>query len=497
MAKYFDVIKDKSTLSPSTLEKSIIKNKNRFNLEELLSRSLLKSDNGFDIGTASYLKQSEYYFLKAKALQNNSFIPIIEKESAVPMNKKAFKNYLLKEGDLIISKDSNIGECAILDQNMENFMPCGALYRLPINNNKLYIFAFIKSIYFKEQLDELVPKGATIRHAGKKFLKCSIPFPNNDRESKIILIEIIVRMIMDKEKIIKNKNFEINELIENELNSVIIDENNELFRRTSINELEISNRLDATFYTKKAKIQKTILKKYKNGANSLEELGFLSKRGQNLQVSNIGKSVYSPKPKLNYYTVIKPTNFTDYGTVDNFEYLGNKNDLQTLSDGDIVFSAEGTVGKCVLFTKTSERWITNIHGIVFKSTKHDAILSAYVACILRFYREWGFYDHFTVGGQGGSLGKNYWEDVLIPNFPRELVIKIANLYHKSFNYQHTEIKNIYEFDNKFNQESGIIEIADTLRNIKNILNNILDMINNDEDFETKEVYQLLSEIYNK
>jgi hypothetical protein len=33
----------------------------------------------------------------------------------------------------------------------------------------------LKDEYFRRQLDFLTPKGATIRHAGERFLECHIP----------------------------------------------------------------------------------------------------------------------------------------------------------------------------------------------------------------------------------------------------------------------------------------------------------------------------------
>ena len=44
----------------------------------------------------------------------------------------------LKEGDLLISKDSNIGEIVILDKDYPNHMLSSALYRLPVIEKNKY-----------------------------------------------------------------------------------------------------------------------------------------------------------------------------------------------------------------------------------------------------------------------------------------------------------------------------------------------------------------------
>ena len=49
---------------------------------------------------------------------------------------------------------------------------------------KYYALAFLKSNFFKDQLVLKVPRGATIRHAGKKFLECKIPFPNQSNKNR-------------------------------------------------------------------------------------------------------------------------------------------------------------------------------------------------------------------------------------------------------------------------------------------------------------------------
>ena len=77
----------------------------------------------------------------------------------------------LKKGDLIISKDSNIGEIIILDKDYPDIMLSGALYKLPVKEEfKYYLLAFVKHDIFREQLDFMVPSGATIRHAKTMFL---------------------------------------------------------------------------------------------------------------------------------------------------------------------------------------------------------------------------------------------------------------------------------------------------------------------------------------
>ncbi len=118
---------------------------------------------------------------------------------------------------MIISKDSNIGEIVILDKDYPNYMLSGALYKLPVSEKKYYLLAFVKHNIFREQLDFMVPKGATIRHAKTMFLDCKIPMPNHNAENTIKFVELITQAIINKERLIKERHSVIIELIEKEL----------------------------------------------------------------------------------------------------------------------------------------------------------------------------------------------------------------------------------------------------------------------------------------
>ena len=136
---------NKFSLSAPQYKTLLIKNKNNLFVRDFLERDLTRSDLGNEVGTLNYIGKSSKYFLRTKALQNYSFLPEINSETTIPIFPKVFKQMNLKEGDLIISKDSNIGEIIILDKDYPNHMLQSALYRLPvIKETKYYLLAFIK-----------------------------------------------------------------------------------------------------------------------------------------------------------------------------------------------------------------------------------------------------------------------------------------------------------------------------------------------------------------
>lgn len=293
------ILKKDYTLSSSQYMDLIMPNKNFKFVKDFLSRPLKRSDLGNEVGSINYIDKSPYYFLRTKGLQSYSFLPDINSETALPVMPNSFIKQNLKEGDLLISKDSNIGEIVILEKDYPNFMTSGAIYRLPVTENKLYLLAFIKHQIFREQLDYMVPKGATIRHAKTMFLNCKIPLPNKKVKETIQFIEVLTQAILNKEKLIKERHQTILSKIETELKDNQKKKTFELNFPT-INEIGETGRLDTNLYRKEFKEVDFLIKNYSKGYQTIFDSGFILSRGQNLQVSNIGTSIYTDKLYPNF-----------------------------------------------------------------------------------------------------------------------------------------------------------------------------------------------------
>lgn len=474
--------------SPSAFRKAHCKNTNQKSLKDLLSRPLDSSDKGRDVGSDSYLDRSTHFMIRAKALQEYAFLPILHGDGVVPILPASFRDYDLKQGDILISKDSNIGEVVILGSDLPNHSISGAIYKLPIVKSKLYILAMIKSDYFRAQMDQKVSHGSTIRHAKKSFLECNIPFPNGNNKTLVMdYVESLVDSAIRKEYEIQKKHKQIIALIEEELNnSKAVGSFNYSFPK--IAELVSANRMDAAFYDKYLKENVSKITAYTNGYETIEELGYEISRGQNLQVSAIGDSIYSERQRDGYYTLILPKNLSIFGTISRIEYLGNARRLKTLKEGDIVFGAEGfEKGRSIIVEDFGDRAITNIHGITLSKSNVDLIESSFVKCFLDYLREKGLIDLFAVGGNGGSLAQTYWSSVPFPRFPSDIKEEIFRLYCYSANLDTHSQQSIDEFkkeDETWTLSSGISPLDRSLRNIKNRLTEIVKIIVDDGSVST-------------
>ena len=485
---YQDIINNKHNLAPSQLGTICILNKNQVFIRNLLSKPLKNSDNGNEVGSVNYISKSCKYFIRAKALQKESFLPLITEETAIPIRPQVFTDFYLKKGDILISKDSNIGETVILDQDLPNHTISGALYKLPIKEeNKYYVFAFLKHKYFLNQLNIMVPKGSTIRHAKTSFLDCKIPFPNQKNKNTVIAyVEFLAQAIINKEKEIRQKYQEILEKIEKDL---LENQNGKEFKYQSpeFKEIKKIKRLDTGLYCEDFKKLYSLFTNYKYGCYKLKEKGYRAVRGPNLAVSVIGQAIYSVEKKERFYNLIQPIDLSEFGTVKRKRYFGNKNTLPILKQRDIVFGAEGNIGKCLVICEALENTITNYHGMSITGGKNTLLEERiFIGMFFLFLRKKDFFNFYAVGGQGGSFGKEKTENLIIPNFSEQKQKEISSLYHNPVDSPKIlRLENFLSEDQKWNKKSGITEIDKSMKKMKSHLNNVLDDIVNDKMIKLK------------
>ncbi|MCX6159051.1 MAG: hypothetical protein NTY74_13810 [Ignavibacteriae bacterium] len=396
----------------------------------------------------------------------------------------------LKQNDILISTVRTYrGGVGFVHDNNDNHCCSPAILLIREVNSKItkeYLFAVLRTNYFIEQILGFQNRGMYPRLDKAAMNHILIPIPKDD---KIIpYVTILVRAYLNKIAIIKKRHEAILKSIEAELldNQKPIDFTFELPRISEISEV---GRLDTNLYRKHFKNIVFKIKNYKNGYLTITDLGFDLSRGQNLQVSNIGKSVYSIKKYPCFYTLMMPNFLSKYGTVDKIEYLGNQNNLKTLKKGDLIFGAEGfEKGRSIVIIEEQDRVITNIHGITIQQKEHDVNKAIFVKCCLDYLRSKGLIDLYAVGGNGGSLAQKYWEIIPFPKFDITKKNEIAKLYHNveiEYKTDTFTLNNFLDKDNEYNQQAGIYELDKTAKQLKEILNQTIDNIVNDNEIEIK------------
>jgi type I restriction enzyme S subunit len=476
-----EITKRCCSFSPHSLKGIYTPNKNTKKLGEIIGNNYTK---GRPIPRSAFIKYSTKFLITNSALQNDFLLSRKRDSSFISLVPSYFGKPYLMQDSILLAMNGNVGQSSYVDiEDAQDYTISPWMINFHLEENQKYLFAFLKSKFFEDQVEFLTPKGAILSNANKKILNAEIAFPNGSDSKKIIqYVEILVQSIINKEQEIRRKSSLIFELIEKEISE---NQQNKIFHYSypRVNDLAKFNRINAGFYSYYFKEREFQLLNYSRGATNIKSLGFDISRGQNLQVSCIGKSIYSDKKIEGFYTLIIPKNISVYGTVLKYEYLGSSKKLKTLKSGDIIFGAEGfEKGRSIVIFEDHDSTITNIHGITLNHSKQNIELSVFVKCFLDYLRQIGLIDLYAVGGNGGSLAQGYWDVIPFPNFPDTKQKEITNLYYKLIPRENIKMINNYlEYDRDWNENSGIVQIDESLKKTKNILEHIINNIVSDEE----------------
>lgn len=477
---YRDILGKGYSLSPLMYKKIQITNTTTRRIKDLLVEGN-EYKKGNEPGSQWYVKTSNKYLIRTKALQDFSYLIYPKGDSMIPLNPKRYIEFELKHGDILLSKDSNIGETAIVNgDECKNANFSSGIVKLNIRSeyNQYYIFAFLKHPLFKEQLTALCPKGATIQHAGDRWMECEIPFPNQkDSDTIVNWVGKCVEKIMMLEAQIALKSKEIIRLIDNEL---VNNQKEEEYRyeyprlRRFTEEL----RLDAAIYCKEYEGKIRLIEGYKRGYWTPNEYGFSVIPGPSLEIKLLKTRIDSDTYIPGFYQLFLPTNLSEYGTVNKLQYLGTKRKLPLLKKGDILFGEAGfQKGRSIVITEEVEQCTTNAHGLYARQSDVDMTKSIFFRCVFDWYRNKRLIDLMAVGGSGGHFSPEYFEYIRIPKFSDEMIDQIVKLYDSEIDF--IVEKDFDKLTNQAISALGIIQLDKQLKYLKGTLNMILEDIIND------------------
>lgn len=439
-----------------------------------LVRDLLHGyDKGSDPGSLHYLSRSTHYFIRTKALQSDSYLICPKGDAITPLNPRVFEGMMLSDGDILLSKDSNIGECAMVDGDAwGKHMLSGGIVRLRPSINRHYLFSFLKHPLFITELRAKVPRGSTIAHAKELWLDCSIPFPiQRDADDVIAYVAALTEAAINKEKAIRARDVEILRKINAELSE---NQTENEFRYEYPNSNEVANlgRLDAAIYGYEYKSKIARITNYRRGYQTPTQAGFTVTPGPSLEIKLLQTRLDSDVPKTGFYTLLIPANISEYGTMDRVTWLGTARKLPLLHAGDILFGEAGFhKGRSIVLIDSPERATTNAHGLYARRSDGEMQSSIFFRCIFHWYRNQGLIDLMAVGGSGGHFSPNYFDFVRIPNFPEEIKTKIAALYHNpaSCPARKLTLANFVAWHDEWNESLGIWELDHEMKVLQQTL----------------------------
>lgn len=419
-------------------------------------------DRGIEPGSISYLTKSSHYLIRTKALQDHSNLVYPKGDAITPINPKAFRDPHLKGGDILLSKDSNIGECAMVDaETLSQHMFSGGVLRLRPVGDHFYLFAFLKHPLFKQQLETMVPRGATIRHAKSLWLDCLIPFPVQPGAEHVCrYVSQLMQAIVEKEQQIRRRSAAIHNEIHLELTG-----NQKpvpfTYQFPTSRELSEMGRMDACIYDREYRSKIWLIENYKNGYVSPEADGFVVTPGPSLEIKIIRTRIDSEVPLPGFYTLIVPMNISVYGTMNQIVYMGTAKKLPLLQKGDVVFGEAGfQKGRSIVLLDGIDHCTTNAHGLYARRSDGNVARSVYFRCIFNWYRTMRLIDLMAVGGSGGHFSPEYFNLVKIPLFPLEVQEAIVKLYHNLTPAPATlpTLASFVEWHREWNERLGIWEL---------------------------------------
>lgn len=472
----FKSIKGKDCLLSSSLHKQInVANENYLPLRSLLSRELNRNDLGKEVGSINYVSGSNFFFTKTKALQAYSFLPVLNSESTESIMPQAFVDHNLKAGDIILSKDSNIGETVILDKDYPNYMLSGALYKLPLNeSDKFYILAFIKHRYYREQLNRLVPKGATLRHAGTKFLDCNIPFPANNKETIVNYVSNITKKIVEIEIEIKKRDSEINDIIETELNKNQHTSTIYNFSHATYSKLTIGKRLDTGAYSDTFQRITHLLTNYKGGVFYVDAEKLRS--GSTPKIRDI--SNYS-EGCLRWIT---PTNCSDWGFIQTHEKISTPTKNNLNEDAVLLINRTSRGGKGE-YVGIGTFYDYNTYGDghhnqgIYRITGYSKELLVFITTFMNTKMMRKYCSALSVGSKMKEIKSEQFLSIPIPVLDSKVLKRVYKLFYtEDFD---RSIENILSLQT---HNVGLFHLSVAESILTQYLNSVLDMIIDNIDF---------------
>ncbi len=461
--KFKDIINNKNMLSPSNYSSIVINSK----IQKKLSELVLKIEKGTEVGSNNYVSNSPYKFIRTSSITESKFSIVKDERSILDISSTAFVNYGLHKDDILICKDSNVGEVVLLDKDYSNYMFSSGINRIIIPKYKYYVFAIMKHNKFKKQLMAKIPKGATLMHAKELYLDCIIPFPNEN--DTIDYIEKLVRIISNKEKEITNKVNKIEQIISNE---IISNQNNNSFQYNypSINQLIKINRLDTGNYTEEFSKIDFLIKNYKYGYFYIED--------KNIKGGNTPKTrVIDTLDSLKYYW-ITPSFINNDGTIDMSNRITcDKNNINQNCALIINRTSKGGTGEYVgitayydydLFGKAQHN-----QGIYKIYNMSDSEL-IYISCLMnsKMYRK--YCANLSMGSKMKELKLNNILSIPFPKFMKEKQEELINLYYNKLLKQEVNLNNMEVENANWDKQAGIVDLYKSLQACKKLLNEIID-----------------------
>ncbi len=425
----YEEILNQGVWSPALYQNELVSTKTWLPLRDFLDEAEART-KGFEPGSEVYVTQSPIQFLRTKAFNREFALLYPKGDAIVGISPHAWNGKGLKSGDVLVVKDSNVGEVAVVpDGDWSKTGWSNGIAKANISKNRDFIIGFLKFGNFQKQVEAMTPRGATIKHAGDKWLNTKVPLPaHHPRERVMRLIEVLTRASLALENKLVTLSGKIQRLVSDEIlgNQK---ENTFLYMEPRVSDLTATGRFDAAFHSEACKKLLFLAQNYIHGSESVEEAGFNVIPGPSLEIKIIKKRVDSNDDVPGYYRMFIPKNISEYGTMITVPFMGTPAKLPLLEQGDVLVGEAGfRKGRSYIFIDPPGKATTNAHGLIVRRIDKDLRKSVAFRCIFDWYRSTGLIDLLAVGGSGGHFSPSYFKLLALPKLPEEIQDKLLQLY---------------------------------------------------------------------
>lgn len=321
-----------------------------------------------------------------------------------------------------------------------------------------YVYAFLRSDFFVEQVWSQLNRGVYPRLDSGALSKISLPVAED--ADVCSYVGALALSIAEKEQAIRLRDREIFSLVESELTDCQ-EKGDFQYQHPTRSEVALLGRFDAAIYSYEYKAKIARIQNYKRGYCTPAAAGFTITPGPSLEIKLLQTRLDSDVEKPGFYQLLIPANMSEYGTMDVVTWLGTARKLPLLRAGDILFGEAGfQKGRSIVLVDAPTRATTNAHGLIARRSDGDLSQSIFFRCIFNWYRRQRLIDLMAVGGSGGHFSPEYFDFVLIPQFPDSLRKKMVRLYHHegALPARRITISNYVSWHREWNERLGIVEL---------------------------------------
>jgi hypothetical protein len=332
-----------------------------------------------------------------------------------------------------------------------------------------YIFAFLRSDFFGEQVWSLLNRGVYPRMDAGALDKIILPV--SDDVSACEYVSALALAISEKERAIRVLHRIGLKFIGEEIAAGQTEPFD--YHQPTVNEMRSAGRMDAGFWSRPLREQLHQLALYRRGSwSSIYAAGYTTRRGPNLAVSVSGPAYYSDRPFGNALPMATPGDISDFMTIPRFRYYGNPRRIDTVRQSEIMFAAKGvrevSIGHTWVNLGTTP-FITNFDSFLIHSAERTR--SIFLAFLLSYLKSVGVFAKLSDTSNGGSFVQSHFHALPVPKFPDSLQEQIARLYHRSAAPppRKLTLENFVAWHRDWNESLGIWELDREMKALQQTL----------------------------